>query len=170
MVTRELADPHRQFEAWPLGALDSAGYRLTSAWAVRRSLPVRLTGVDVVRVCTSLATDVLRALDARGLPRGPVLANRPRRALEIFVPAGTSEAWPDLDGTRCVRDPVMRFPAPSITADSGTGPVDQRLWLTPPARPPAPSTTDGDALAEAVGTALARTRAPHISGRREAQP
>ncbi|MFE1075129.1 hypothetical protein ACFW5W_28420 [Streptomyces sp. NPDC058783] len=108
-----------------------------------------------MRVASTHAAEVLAVLRQRNTPRGPVLANVPRRTVEVMVPTGTADVWPALPHTRCVARPTMRFPHPSVTTSSGLRPVDGRIWLTAPSAG-TPAATDPDALAEAVAVALSR--------------
>ncbi|MGP2438885.1 hypothetical protein [Streptomyces sp. JW3] len=129
--------------------------RLATAWTVRRAPFIKVVGVDVVRVTSAYAPTVLAVLRERGVPRGPVLTNVPRRAVEFVVAPGTADAWPALHLTVGVAGAVMRCPAPSVTSSSGLAPVAGRVWLTPPG-PGTPDATDADHLAEAVTVALVR--------------
>ncbi|MEV7004187.1 hypothetical protein AB0N62_42150 [Streptomyces sp. NPDC093982] len=143
-----------QLEAWRPGA--PAGPLLRAAWSVRRSLPVRIAGVDVVRIASSTWPDTHAALREWGIARGPFLVTLPRACVELAVPLGTVATWPALPTTRCVRGAIVRCPAPTICARDGLH-VDGRTWLYPPMDAPnVPSTTDADALADAVRTALRR--------------
>lgn len=142
-----------ELEAWRLDA--PAGPSLRAAWSVRRTLPVRITGADVVRIASSTWAETHAILRERGTPCGPVLVNLPRAVVEVAVPLGTAARWPTLPTTRCVPGAIVRCPAPSIHARDGLQ-VDGRTWLYPPVfdDPQVPDVTDGHALADAVLTAL----------------
>lgn len=140
-------------ESWrPTGL---PGPRLRRSWSVGWTGVARVEGAAVVRIASVIVPDVWAVLRERGIPRGPVLATVPRRVVEVVVPSGTAEVWPALRFTRCVEAPVMRVPAPTVTAASGLYPADGRLWIVPPAAT-VPATTDAGELAEAVMAALAR--------------
>nr|WP_163017169.1 hypothetical protein [Streptomyces chartreusis] len=150
-----------QLETWRPGTL--AGPSLRSAWSVRRSLPVRIAGVDVVRIASRTWGEALPVLRERAVPCGPGLLTVPRACVELAVFLGTAAPWPALAATRCVSGAVVRCPAPGIHARDGLH-VDGRTWLYPPMPhdPQVPDVTDGHALADAVRTALSRADAsPH---------
>ncbi|MGW2725107.1 hypothetical protein [Streptomyces sp. NPDC001492] len=154
MSAAELLRRASDLEAWRPGT--PPGVLLRAAWSVRRTLPVRIAGVDVVRILSSTWAETRTALAEREIPCGPVLVNIPRACVEVIVPRRTAASWPALPTTRCVAGARMRCPAPSVSAVNGLH-VDGRFWLYPPAPSlQAPEVTDGDALAEAVGVALAR--------------
>jgi hypothetical protein len=138
-------------ERWTPG--EEPGPRLRLAWQTGRAGLVRVTGVDVLRVRNALALPALAHLDDSGSPLGPVLANRPRRCVEITVPAGTSLGWPDLAYTTCATGALMITPPPGATFALGRF-VGGRAWFMPPNY--GPTTTDPDDLFEAVTVALVR--------------
>lgn len=144
------------------------GPRLRQLWNTWRTGAVRVEGADVVRISGAISAEVLQGLRARGVTRGPILANGPRRCIELVVPRGTAAAWPDLPGTRCVKDAVIRCPAPQVTAISGLA-VDGRAWIRPPDAAPMTS-DDAAALAEAVATALVRRAAPWLDAQNPHHP
>ncbi|WP_432198336.1 hypothetical protein [Streptomyces sp. bgisy027] len=150
-----------QLETWRPGI--PAGTSLRAAWSVRRTLPVRITGVDVVRIASRTWGETLAVLRERAVPCGPVLLTVPRACVELAVPQGTAVTWPTLPTTRCVSGAVVRWPAPSIHARDGLQ-VEGRTWLYPPMPhdPQVPDVTDGHALADAVRTALSRTAPLHV--------
>ncbi|MFI6341212.1 hypothetical protein [Streptomyces sp. NPDC050535] len=120
---------------------------------------MRIEGVDVLRIHFLISADVLAVLRDRRLSRGAVLCNVRRRCVEMLVPPGTAATWPALPYTVCVADAVMCCPSPEVTSVSGRG-ADGRVWTAPPAA--AVTTTDADALAEAVATVLVRRAAPWL--------
>ncbi|WP_327591517.1 hypothetical protein [Streptomyces chartreusis] len=148
-----------QLETRRPGAL--AGPSLRAAWSVRRSLPVRIEGADVVRIASRMWGETLPVLRERAVACGPVLLTVPRACVELAVPLGTAATWPALATTRCVSGAVVRCPALEIHARDGLQ-VDGRTWLYPPMPhdPQVPDVTDGHALADAVRTALSRADAP----------
>src|SRR5690348_15529175 len=73
------------------------------AWHTGRSVHVPIgRDWDVIRVTAEIGWGALALMRRNDHDFGPVVMSRPRRTLEIVVPAGTAAAWPTLDRFTCV--------------------------------------------------------------------
>ncbi|MGW0785905.1 hypothetical protein [Streptomyces sp. NPDC002913] len=116
---------------------------------------------DVVRLTTALGHDVLDRVRRIGSQVGPVLETPARGAVEYLVPRGTAATWPPMVGTRATGMGLLRCPSPGVTLSSGQRSTGRRSWIVPPLD--VPSTTDADALCEAVAAALLHRAAAVLS-------
>ncbi|MBV9023726.1 MAG: hypothetical protein JO362_08000 [Streptomycetaceae bacterium] len=124
------------------------------AWKADRCIPVPIgRDWDVIRVTAHIGWDALARMRLADHDFGPVVMNRPRRTLEIVVPPGSAAAWPALDRSACVAAAHghLRCPPPWTRAPGVEAAGYGWVYAAPGTAVPY---TDGDALCEAIVTAM----------------
>ncbi|MGX1976848.1 hypothetical protein [Streptomyces kronopolitis] len=124
------------------------------AWASGRAVDVPIGPLwGVLRLTTTVARDVIRALDARRIPLGPVLDCPSRATLEFLTPPG--HWWTPQLGARLATTGHIRWPAPDVTRRAGRQAQCGRSWIVPP-RITVPDHTPISELQRAVEISLNR--------------